>query len=224
MCFRLCRSLDSSESIQSEEDRFDFTPLKTATLSLHVSSDDVSTPSECGPCERGQESGVAEFWCENCLEGLCQQCYFYHGRMKTSQSHSTVSMDQYKESKSDKMTSSEKFTDKTNKDFCKENKSFESKENTSNSETSKENRDKTSVVTSTASSNSSTMTTGIATLALGSQAYNMVHSHKHHTGHHHSAHGNKAWPGSWGTHGQRAQHGHRGTLSHPSRSHGKRRR
>ncbi|XP_052102886.1 uncharacterized protein LOC127736392 isoform X3 [Mytilus californianus] len=49
-----------------------------------------SKPIPCGPCQEGNESTKAEFWCHNCEEGLCSTCSGHHKRSKLSRDHKNI--------------------------------------------------------------------------------------------------------------------------------------
>ncbi|CAC5410917.1 unnamed protein product [Mytilus coruscus] len=57
-----------------------------------------SKPIPCGPCQEGNESTKAEFWCHNCEEGLCSTCSGHHKRSKATRDHKTIDIKSYEPS------------------------------------------------------------------------------------------------------------------------------
>ncbi|XP_071144844.1 uncharacterized protein [Mytilus edulis] len=50
---------------------------------------------ECDACKRVEMSDLAYWWCGECSENLCHDCRKCHEKMKTTTSHSVISIDEY---------------------------------------------------------------------------------------------------------------------------------
>lgn len=46
-------------------------------------------------CKRVHASDIAYWWCGECSENLCHECRQYHEKMKTTASHSVISVEEY---------------------------------------------------------------------------------------------------------------------------------
>lgn len=49
----------------------------------------------CDACKRVHASDIAYWWCGECSENLCHECRKYHEKMKTTASHSMISVEEY---------------------------------------------------------------------------------------------------------------------------------